>query len=60
MRVLASDAFFPFSDSITEAFKGGVYVCSAPSGSVRDNVISETAGELGVTVVYTSERLFTH
>ena len=41
--VLASEAFFPFRDSIDEAQKAGVKCVIEPGGSIRDDEIIEAA-----------------
>ena len=58
--VLASDAFFPFRDSIDEAAKAGVTAVIQPGGSVRDDEVLTAADEHGMAVVLTGERHFRH
>jgi len=58
--VLASDAFFPFRDSIDEAAKAGVTAVIQPGGSVRDDEVLTAANEHGMAVVLTGERHFRH
>ena len=41
--VLASEAFFPFRDSIDEAQKAGVKCVIEPGGSIRDDEIIENS-----------------
>ena len=58
--VLASDAFFPFSDNIEKAVKSGVsYVCE-PGGSVRDDLVIESADKHNMVMCFTGMRLFHH
>jgi len=57
---LASDAFFPFPDSIEIAHKEGIKFIAEPGGSVRDEEVIEKAKELGVTLVFTGKRHFRH
>jgi phosphoribosylaminoimidazolecarboxamide formyltransferase/IMP cyclohydrolase len=58
--VLASDAFFPFSDSIDKIAKAGVRYVIQPGGSVKDDEVKARAHELGVTMIFTGRRHFTH
>ncbi|HET6147322.1 MAG TPA: bifunctional phosphoribosylaminoimidazolecarboxamide formyltransferase/IMP cyclohydrolase [Polyangia bacterium] len=58
--VLASDAFFPFRDSIDEAARAGVTAVIQPGGSVRDDEVLTAADEHGMAVVLTGERHFRH
>ncbi len=57
---LGSDAFFPFGDNIERAKKSGVSYVAEPGGSVRDDVVIETADKYGMTVAFTGMRLFHH
>ncbi len=57
---LASDAFFPFPDSIELAGKYGIRAIIQPSGSIRDQEVIEKAEELGITLVMISLRHFRH
>ena len=58
--VLASDAFFPFSDNIEKAVKSGVsYVCE-PGGSVRDDLVIDSADKHNMVMCFTGMRLFHH
>lgn len=58
--VLASDAFFPFPDSLEEAAKHGVSAFIQPGGSIRDKEVFARADELGVVMVLTGIRAFRH
>ncbi len=58
--VMASDAFFPFPDSIEEAARQGITAVIQPGGSVRDNEAVEAADRLGLAMVLTSIRHFRH
>ena len=58
--VLASDAFFPFADSIERAAAAGVRWIIQPGGSVRDDEVLARAHALGVNVVLTGRRHFRH
>lgn len=57
---LASDAFFPFADSIEIAHKEGIKFIAEPGGSVRDEEVIKKAKELGITLVFTGKRHFKH
>jgi phosphoribosylaminoimidazolecarboxamide formyltransferase / IMP cyclohydrolase len=58
--VLASDAFFPFADSIELAAEAGVKAIIQPGGSVRDNEVVSAADRSGITMVMTGRRQFRH
>lgn len=58
--VLASDGFFPFSDSIEEAHRYGVKTIIAPKGSKRDEEVKRRADELGIELIFVEERHFRH
>ena len=58
--VLASDAFFPFGDSIERARMSGVSYVSQPGGSVRDDQVIETCNKHQITMVFNRIRLFHH
>ncbi|XWX62713.1 bifunctional phosphoribosylaminoimidazolecarboxamide formyltransferase/IMP cyclohydrolase [Desulfitobacterium sp. AusDCA] len=57
---LASDAFFPFPDSLEEAAKAGVRAVIQPGGSIRDAEVLEAANRLNMIMVYTHRRHFQH
>ncbi|WP_168464673.1 bifunctional phosphoribosylaminoimidazolecarboxamide formyltransferase/IMP cyclohydrolase [Wolbachia endosymbiont of Ctenocephalides felis wCfeT] len=58
--VLASDAFFPFSDSITESAKHGITAIIQPGGSLRDQDVIKTANESKISMFFTGVRNFFH
>jgi phosphoribosylaminoimidazolecarboxamide formyltransferase/IMP cyclohydrolase len=58
--VMASDAFFPFRDSVDEAAKAGAVAVIQPGGSVRDEESVAAADEHGMAMVVTGERHFRH
>lgn len=58
--VMASDAFFPFRDSIDEAAKAGIACVIQPGGSVRDEEVIDAANEHGMVMVFTGIRHFNH
>lgn len=57
---LASDAFFPFPDSLEEAAKAGVRAVVQPGGSIRDEEVLEVANRLNLIMVFTHRRHFQH
>ncbi|MGY8767862.1 MAG: bifunctional phosphoribosylaminoimidazolecarboxamide formyltransferase/IMP cyclohydrolase [Pirellulales bacterium] len=58
--VLASDAFFPFADSIHEAAKAGVKGIIQPGGSMRDQEVIDACNEHGIPMILTGKRHFRH
>lgn len=58
--VLASDAFFPFDDTVTLAAKYGVTSFIQPGGSIRDEDSIKKCDELGLAMVFTGMRHFKH
>ncbi len=58
--VMASDAFFPFPDSLEEAAKAGIAAVIQPGGSIRDEEVIARADELGLVMVTTGVRAFWH
>lgn len=58
--VLASDAFFPFRDTVDAAAKAGVTAIIQPGGSVRDEESIKAADEHGMAMVFTGVRHFKH
>jgi phosphoribosylaminoimidazolecarboxamide formyltransferase / IMP cyclohydrolase len=58
--VMASDAFFPFSDGPALAISAGVTAIIQPGGSVRDDEVIRAADEAGVAMVVTGRRHFRH
>lgn len=58
--VVASDAFFPFRDSIDEVASRGVTAIIQPGGSIRDEEVIEAANEHGLTMLFTGTRHFRH
>jgi phosphoribosylaminoimidazolecarboxamide formyltransferase/IMP cyclohydrolase len=57
---MASDAFFPFPDSIHAAHRAGVAYISQPGGSTRDDEVTEACNQHGICMVHTGVRIFTH
>jgi phosphoribosylaminoimidazolecarboxamide formyltransferase/IMP cyclohydrolase len=58
--VMASDAFFPFGDSVEMAAEGGITAIVQPGGSIRDEESVEAANRLGIAMVLTGTRHFRH
>ncbi|MCY1632795.1 bifunctional phosphoribosylaminoimidazolecarboxamide formyltransferase/IMP cyclohydrolase [Marinifilum sp. D737] len=58
--VMASDAFFPFSDCVEAAHKAGVTAIIQPGGSIRDEDSIKAADEFGIAMVFTGMRHFKH
>jgi phosphoribosylaminoimidazolecarboxamide formyltransferase/IMP cyclohydrolase len=58
--VLASDAFFPFADSIEEAAKWGIAAVVQPGGSKKDEEVIQAAERLGIKIALTGTRHFRH
>jgi len=57
---LASEAFFPFRDSIDAAAEAGVKNIIEPGGSIRDEEIIEAANEFGMSLYFSQIRHFLH
>lgn len=58
--VLASDAFFPFSDCVEAAGKAGIAAIIQPGGSIRDQESIDMADKYGIAMVFTGMRHFRH
>ena len=58
--VMASDAFFPFKDSIEIAAEAGVRSVIQPGGSIRDEEVIESANKHDIAMVFTGMRHFRH
>lgn len=58
--VLASDAFFPFNDSVKLAHEAGVQAFIQPGGSVRDKDSVEYCVQHSLVMVMTGMRHFKH
>ena len=57
---LASEAFFPFRDSIDAAAGAGIKNVIEPGGSIRDEEIVEAANEFGMSLYFSGIRHFLH
>jgi len=58
--VVASDAFFPFTDGLMVAIEAGATAVIQPGGSIRDGEIIKAADEAGIAMVLTGMRHFRH
>ena len=58
--ILASDAFFPFRDSIDTIADTGIAAVIQPGGSVRDEEVIAACDEHGIAMVFTGARCFKH
>ena len=58
--VLASDAFFPFSDSIKLASNASISSIIQPGGSINDNKVIKTTNKEKISMVFTGKRCFSH
>jgi phosphoribosylaminoimidazolecarboxamide formyltransferase/IMP cyclohydrolase len=58
--VLASDAYFPFSDGPELALEAGITAIIQPGGSMRDHLTVEAVDKHGAAMVFTSRRHFLH
>ncbi|MFA6813177.1 MAG: bifunctional phosphoribosylaminoimidazolecarboxamide formyltransferase/IMP cyclohydrolase [Bacteroidaceae bacterium] len=58
--VMASDAYFPFPDSVEIADKEGITAVIQPGGSIRDQLSFDYCNEHGVAMVITGVRHFKH
>jgi phosphoribosylaminoimidazolecarboxamide formyltransferase/IMP cyclohydrolase len=57
---LASDGFFPFDDSVKTAAAAGIRAIVQPGGSLRDKDSIQAANDLGLIMVLTGMRHFSH
>ena len=57
---LASDAFFPFADSIEVAAKAGIAAVIQPGGSRRDDEVIAACNAHGIAMIFTGRRHFKH
>jgi phosphoribosylaminoimidazolecarboxamide formyltransferase/IMP cyclohydrolase len=58
--VMASDAFFPFADSVEIAAKLGISAIIQPGGSIRDAEVIAAADKHGIALIFTGRRHFRH
>jgi phosphoribosylaminoimidazolecarboxamide formyltransferase/IMP cyclohydrolase len=58
--VVASDAFFPFTDGLLVTIEAGATAVIQPGGSIRDGEIIKAADDAGIAMVFTGVRHFRH
>ena len=58
--VMASDAFFPFSDCVEAAHKAGITAIIQPGGSIKDKDSIEKCNKYGIAMLFTGMRHFKH
>jgi len=58
--VVASDAFFPFADSIKQAAEFGIKAIIQPGGSIRDEEVIAEAEKNNISMIFTKKRHFKH
>ena len=58
--VLASDAFFPFRDSIDAIKDSEIGTIMQPGGSIRDQEVIDACNEYGFAMIFTGTRCFKH
>lgn len=58
--VMASDAFFPFGDCVSEAANAGITAIIQPGGSIRDQESIDEANKNGLSMLFTGMRHFKH
>ena len=58
--VLASEAFFPFRDSIDLAAQAGISAVIEPGGSMRDDEVIQAANEHNIALYFSNVRHFLH
>lgn len=58
--IMASDAFFPFPDSIEKAAEHKITAIIQPGGSINDDKVIAAADEANIAMVFTGSRAFLH
>lgn len=58
--VMASDAFFPFKDTVELAAEAGITAIVQPGGSIRDPLSIEECDRHGISMIFTGMRHFKH
>lgn len=58
--VMASDAYFPFNDSVEAAHAAGITAIIQPGGSIRDQDSIDKCNAYGMAMVFTGMRHFRH
>ena len=57
---MASDAFFPFPDNVTQAAKAGIAAIAQPGGSKNDQLSIDEADKNNMAMIFTGKRHFKH
>ena len=57
---MASDAFFPFPDNVTQAAKAGIAAIVQPGGSKQDQLSIDECDKNNMAMVFTGKRHFKH
>jgi len=58
--ILASDAFFPFPDSLDLVSEHGIRAVIQPGGSRGDEAVIEACNKYGIPMIFTGRRHFKH
>ncbi len=58
--ILASDAFFPFPDSIERIAQTQIKAIVQPGGSIKDQAVIDACDQHGIAMVFTGQRCFNH
>ncbi len=58
--ICASDAFFPFRDSVDKLSELGIKAIIQPGGSKRDQEVIDACNEYGMSMIFTGKRHFRH
>jgi phosphoribosylaminoimidazolecarboxamide formyltransferase/IMP cyclohydrolase len=58
--VMASDAYFPFKDTVEQAAQAGITAIIQPGGSIRDQESIDECNKHGIAMVFTGVRHFRH
>ena len=58
--VLASDAFFPFPDTVEKAAAAGITAIIQPGGSLKDRASIEACDRFDIAMMFTGRRYFKH
>ncbi len=58
--VLASDAFFPFSDCVERAAEVGITSIIQPGGSIQDQLSIDECNKRNISMIFTGTRHFKH
>lgn len=58
--VMASDAYFPFSDCVSAAADAGIAAIIQPGGSIRDRESIDMCDQKGIAMVFVGQRHFKH